>query len=205
MSEGFLSRWSRRKEAVREGKPVAPEPLVPPPQPSPGGGGSQVQTPLPPQGERGGGASAEPPPTLDDVQSLTPEADFSRFVAPDVPPDVKNAALKKLFADPHFNAMDGLDVYIDDYSKPDPLPPAMLRQLAGARFLKLFDDEEAQQQQEQEQQGRVVADDPPAQTVAQSAQGAPAVPPPNHHAHDADLRLQQDHAPGRPGPGHGTE
>jgi hypothetical protein len=40
-----------------------------------------------------------------------------------VAPEVKNAAFKKLFADPHFNVMDGLDIYIDDYSKPDPLPP----------------------------------------------------------------------------------
>ena len=44
--------------------------------------------------------------------------------------------MKKLFADPHFNVMDGLDTYIDDYAKPDPIPPAMLRQLASAKFLK---------------------------------------------------------------------
>jgi hypothetical protein len=31
---------------------------------------------------------------------------------------VKNAAMKKLFADPHFNVMDRLDIYIDDYSSP---------------------------------------------------------------------------------------
>jgi hypothetical protein len=37
---------------------------------------------------------------------------------------VRNAALKKLFTDPHFNVMDGLDVYIDDYGKPDPCRPA---------------------------------------------------------------------------------
>jgi hypothetical protein len=37
--------------------------------------------------------------------------------------------------------MDGLDTYIDDYSKPDPLPASMARQLASAKFLKLFDDE----------------------------------------------------------------
>ena len=37
--------------------------------------------------------------------------------------------MKKLFADPHFNVMDGLDTYIDDYGKPDPIPQSMLRQL----------------------------------------------------------------------------
>ena len=30
--------------------------------------------------------------------------------------------MKKLFSDPHFNVMDGLDTYIDDYGKPDPIP-----------------------------------------------------------------------------------
>jgi hypothetical protein len=48
--------------------------------------------------------------------------------------DVRNAAVKKLFADPHFNVMDRLDIYIDDYSQPDPLPAAMLRQMVSARF-----------------------------------------------------------------------
>jgi hypothetical protein len=58
-----------------------------------------------------------------------------------VAPDVKNAAVKKLFADPHFNVMDRLDIYIDDYSQPDPLPMAMLRQMVSAKTLGLFDDE----------------------------------------------------------------
>jgi len=35
--------------------------------------------------------------------------------------------------------MDGLDIYIDDYSKPDPLPAALARQLVSAQFMKLFD------------------------------------------------------------------
>ena len=129
-----------------------------------------------------------PPPTLEDVQSLTPQSDFTRFTRPDVAPDVKNAAMKKLFADPHFNQMDGLDVYIDDYCKPDPLPMSMARQLASARFLKLFEEKE-----EETPQGREVADNPTAPSVAQSDPDA-----------DPDLRLQQDHAPGPAGPGQGT-
>jgi hypothetical protein len=46
-----------------------------------------------------------------------------------------------MFGDPHFNVMDGLDTYIDDYSKPDPIPAAMLRQLNQAKDLLLFEDE----------------------------------------------------------------
>jgi len=70
---------------------------------------------------------------------LTRDSDFSRFVAPGVDGQVKNAALKKLFGDPRFNVMDGLDTYIDDYSKPDPLPLASIRKMAQAAFLGLVE------------------------------------------------------------------
>src|SRR5881275_1928842 len=145
MAEGFLGRWSQRKDAVRKGKEIAPEPpqdierREPPPQPSPGAGGSLVSSPPPlGEGEGGGAPAQEPPPTLEDTQSLTKDSDFKPFLRPDVAPEVKNAALKKLFSDPHFNTMDGLDTYIGDYNTPDPLPESMLRQMASAKFLGLF-------------------------------------------------------------------
>ena len=50
--------------------------------------------------------------------------------------------MKKLFSDPHFNVMDGLDTYIDDYGKPDPIPLSMLRRMNQAAVLGLFDDED---------------------------------------------------------------
>lgn len=86
-------------------------------------------------------APAPPPPTLAEAEALTPQSDFARFVKSDVDPQVKNLAMKKLFADPHFNIMDGLDTYIDDYNTPDPLPRSILRQLVQARTLGLLDDE----------------------------------------------------------------
>jgi hypothetical protein len=91
--------------------------------------------------------TAPPPPTLDEVKALTPASDFSRFVAPGVDAEVKNAAMKKLFADPHFNVMDGLDTYIEDYGRADPIPKAMLRQMVQARVLGLLDDELEEQPQ----------------------------------------------------------
>lgn len=133
---GFLSRWSRRKAEVRHGGVVAEAPLVPsvppvvPPVP--------VVAPAPPAVA----ASAPPAPTLADAAQLTPASDFTRFVARGVDPSVKNAALKTLFTDPHFNVMDGLDTYIEDYGLPDPIPLAMLRQMAQAKVLGLFADEE---------------------------------------------------------------
>jgi hypothetical protein len=132
----------------------------------------------------------EPPaPTLEDVSRLTPQSDFGRFVRPGVDPAVKNAALKTLFSDPHFNLMDGLDTYIDDYGKPDPLPPGMLRQMAQSHFLRLFDDEPG-----------VSAPAPlgPVAPAAHAQQVPPAqstTPPPEPTGpldENADLRLQPD-------------
>ena len=140
----FFSRWSRRKAELREAAAVpgpvaqanaAPAPVVAelpqapaqPLQPTP------AAPPAPP--------AAPPAPTLADVDALTTQSDYTRFVARDVSPEVKQAALKKLFTDPHFNVMDGLDTYIDDYGKPDPLPPGMLRKMAQSQLLGLFDHE----------------------------------------------------------------
>lgn len=210
MADGFLGRWSRRKLDVREGKAVEAEPAVQPepsPQPSPasGGGSPDTASPLGGEGGREGPATpapTEPPPTLEDVQSLTPASDFKRFVAPDVAPEVKNAALKKLFTDPHYNTMDGLDVYIDDYSKPDPLPESMLRQMASAKFLGLFREEEPPA--EAAAAPGASTEGLPPETVAQSEApptdpASPEVP----HA-DPDLRLQQDDAAEGGEPGHGA-
>src|SRR6188508_2544949 len=52
-----------------------------------------------------------------------------RFMQPDIDPGLRQSALKTLFQDPRFNVMDGLDVYIDDYSKPDPLPEGWLEKM----------------------------------------------------------------------------
>jgi hypothetical protein len=212
MADGFLGRWAKRKEAVRQGKEVAEEPVkvadavptVPPPQPSPNRGGSELQQVQPPAA-----AESPPAPTLQDTESLTPASDFRRFVQPDVAPEVRNAAMKKLWADPHFNVMDGLDIYIGDYNKPDPIPPEMLRQLAGAKFLNLFkEEEEAEEKARQEAAKaptmREAADAPAAETVAQSSSRTEqALPPAEDHA-DPDLRLQQDDAPGPESPGAGS-
>jgi len=138
MTDGFLGRWSRRKQDVREGKPVE-EP--PPPAPAPAMA-AQIAAPVPVSAPaEAAPASEPPPPTLADAQALTPASDFKPFVSRAVSPEVRNLAMKKLFADPHFNVMDGLDIYIDDYTQPDPLPAGMLRQMASAHAMGFFDDE----------------------------------------------------------------
>jgi len=83
-----------------------------------------------------------PAPELPSLESLKGLAsDYKPFMQPEVDAATRGAALKNLFSDPHFNQMDGLDVYIDDYSKVEPLPSPMLRVLNQVKHLGLFDDE----------------------------------------------------------------
>ena len=155
--DGFFSRWSRRKAedtaqaqaAERAARPAVPTSPSVPASRLPAGAGSADSTGVAAKGADAqadpvpGTAPASPPsgPTLDDVRSLNADSDFKPFVGRAVAPDVRNAAMKKLFADPHFNVMDGLDIYIDDYTQPDPLPASMLKQMASAKFLRLVEDE----------------------------------------------------------------
>jgi hypothetical protein len=125
--EGFLRRWARVKATGAEAAVEAPRPAAPP-APIVEVVPPSVQTIAPAQGE-----PAQPAPTLIDAARLTSDSDFSAFVSPHVGQDVRRLALKKLFADPHFNVLDRLDMYMDDYNKPDPVSAAMLAALDHAR------------------------------------------------------------------------
>jgi hypothetical protein len=121
-----LKRWSRRKlEAARAETPPRDAPpetvatAAPPPQPT------QAAGPVP--------QNAEAP--LPPIESLTIDSEFAAFFKPGVAEATKRAALKQLFRDPRFNIMDGLDVYIDDYTQPDPISPEMMKQLLHTRHI----------------------------------------------------------------------
>ena len=160
--DGFLSRWSRRKVQARSGEALPPE--APAPE-KPRASTPALATPQsisavsqPPDGHGlpvpSKDASSQQPdtvspaavqaplPTMQDVMALTKESDYSAFVQPGVDPTVRNAAFKKLFSDPFFNEMDGLDIYIDDYSQPNPLPMSLARKLTSAKVLNLFETPE---------------------------------------------------------------
>jgi hypothetical protein len=126
----FLRRWSRRKQDAAA---------------------QAAEKPPAPAGEA---------PALPSPDSLTFESDFKAFMQAKVEESVKRAALKKLFSDPRFNVMDGLDTYIDDYSKDDPIPAAMLAGLQHSRST-LFGREEERPKEQTE---------PEKQDVAQAAE-----------------------------------
>ena len=147
--EGFLRRWSRQKIEAREAPPAPPAEPV-----------------------RKAAAEA-PAPVLPPVEELTIDSDFSGFFHPKVGEDVRRSALRKLFSDPHFNVMDGLDTYIDDYSKSEPLPAAMLASLKQAQRIL----EWAAETEEQAQARRK------GLAAAEATQAAPeSLPPPEDTA-----------------------
>lgn len=180
--EAFLSRWARRKQQVKSGELPPPEP---PPQVAPALPGAPVKAEQPAQPPTDAPNNEAPPlPTLEDVAALTRESDYARFLQPGVDNGVKQAAMKKLFfSDPHYNVMDGLDVYIGDYNTPDPLPASMLRQMVQAKFLGLFDDEEEEKK------------NPTLAEASTDGAARPDAPPLTASAHeDPDLQLQPDDA-----------
>lgn len=155
--EPFLSRWSRRKlEASEKSEAAAPaeRPDAAPPAPA--------------------ASAAAPEP----VQAKT--AEYREFFDPQVDEKLRRVALKNLFSDPHFNRMDGLDTYIDDYSIADPIPDAMLRQLKQAKELLLFDEEK---------KGEGAG--PAADTALPAGDTASGAPPaaPDDSASDCDGRV----------------
>ena len=232
MSDHFFSRWSRRKQGLETPEPVQSKTDNSPAvavggqaklsshtADSPAANAANTKAPEPT-------AERPPLPTLDDARALTPSSDFQPFMQQGVAADVRNTAVKKLFTDPHFNVMDGLDIYIGDYNTPDPLPPGMLQKMVGAQFLNLFPPS---QDATPEPANAVAAkgdlaptrenpDESPAlpegsANVAQSPQSlespdlqhTAAQTPPTAPEHDhPDLQLQPNHAPSSPSPGQST-
>jgi hypothetical protein len=126
--EKFLSRWSRLKRHTKVAEADSAETA------DLAQGAESTAAPL--QRQEKVARAESVPPQLPPVDELTLDSDFRGFFHPKVDEIVKRAALKKLFSDPHFNVMDGLDTYIDDYSISDPLPAEMLAQMKSAQ--KIF-------------------------------------------------------------------
>jgi len=147
--EPFLSRWARKKEEARQAPPPAKQEAD----------------------------AKSPAPELPPVESLTPDSDYRAFFHPKVNEDVRRAALKKLFSDPRFNVMDGLDTYIDDYSKTEPIPPAMMAMMKSAQDILRWareDKEELERNEAQRAAAKQKALEPPAAPPVAGESQAPA-------------------------------
>lgn len=152
--DSFLARWSRRKHAERRGEAQPAEPPAPPAAPA-------AATPAPAQPQCAQAPTELPP--VDSLQGIASE--YKDFMRPEVDAATRSAALKKLFFDPHFNQMDGLDVYIDDYTKYEPLTPSALRLLNQGRYLGLFEEEKKTEPQAPQLAQTAQADGVPSPTA----------------------------------------
>ena len=146
--EAFLSRWSRKKEEARSAPP-----------PVPAGKAADPESPA---------------PELPSVDKLSIDSDFQPFFHPKVDEDVRRAALKKLFGDPRFNVMDGLDVYIDDYSKTEPIPPEMMAGLRQAQNILQWAKEDTEERERKEREKERQASGEPARAIEPPASSAEA-------------------------------
>ncbi len=176
----FLSRWSRRKTEARQAE-AEPKPAEAPVAPASAGLPPETEAAVP-AATAGGAAPASLPP-LDSLNGVA--SDYSEFLKPDVDESLRRGALKQLFRDPHFNVMDGLDIYIDDYTKEDPIPDAMLKALNHAQGL-IFDREDSPAEAEPQ--------------LAAGAAGEPAAALPEAGAGEPQDEGQKDIAPAQPKP-----
>ena len=123
-SEPFsLKRWSQRKRAAARTETTRPSPSQAPVAEDPAAAIATTEVGTPDAMPE---TAALPP-----VDSLTFDSDFSAFMQPKIDPGTQRAALRKLFSDPSFNVMDGLDIYVGDYTQPDPMPAGMLEKLSA--------------------------------------------------------------------------
>ncbi|MCA3352524.1 MAG: DUF3306 domain-containing protein [Roseomonas sp.] len=123
-NEGFLSRWSRRKRAVVEGR-APEEPTLPAPL--------EAKPEAPP---------AEPeddfdPNSLPSIDSLTIESDFKAFLHRKVPLELRSAALRRAWSlDPAIRDFIGPADYAWDFNAPDGVPGFALE--LGGDAMKLL-------------------------------------------------------------------
>lgn len=116
--ERFVSRWSRLKRGAASTAAAAKD--VP-----------------------AKAAPAGPAPALPPVESLTPQSDFSAFMGERVEDSLRRAALKKLFADPHFNIPDAFEPFSGDWTVGETISGEMLAGLNQARSVLYREEDKA--------------------------------------------------------------
>ncbi|MEL4410799.1 DUF3306 domain-containing protein [Shewanella algae] len=148
---GFLSRWALRKQQVQDGETPIDEPLqdVPP----------QAEVVAEAEPETQAALETLPETESQEEKLLTAEdlpdpsgievgGSFASFMAKNVDPAVKTAALRTLWKQPHFNEIDGLLEYALDYSNQPKLTAEASAELAKKVFRHVLEKEEPEEAEE---------------------------------------------------------
>jgi hypothetical protein len=129
-ADEFFARWAKRKSDAPRDPAIAPAPDADSETAATKAvaDAGQIENSI-------DDSKARQLPSLEDVANLGHDSDYSVFMARGVDEAVKRSAMKKLFTNPHFNIMDGLDIYIGDYNKFEPITPEILAALNHAKAL----------------------------------------------------------------------
>lgn len=129
-TEGIsLSRWSRLKRAAADEQAavatVRAEAVVA------SAASEKHNDRLSPNGPVDADSTSNEYAELPPISTISLAEDFTPFMQAKVPQALKQQALKALFKEPHFNVMDGLDIYIDDYTVFEPISPEVMATLSS--------------------------------------------------------------------------
>ncbi|QYK01473.1 DUF3306 domain-containing protein [Shewanella psychrotolerans] len=139
---GLLARWNLRRQKVQQEEQA--EQLSEQE--------SQVEASAPTTDRANEVSAAEPTEEkvltaedLPDPEKIEVGGSFASFMAENVDPDAKNAALRALWKQPHYSEIDGLLEYALDYTNQPKLSAEVSAELAKKVFRHLVkDDEQAQ-------------------------------------------------------------
>jgi len=120
--EGFVSRWSRRKQQVakEESAQELQETDV---------SDKDVVSDIDPEilkAEKLEALNKLTDEDMPDIETLNEDSDFSGFMSTGVSEALRSMALKKLFMGKSYNIRDGLDEYDGDYTKFEKMPSTMV-------------------------------------------------------------------------------
>lgn len=163
---GFLGRWSRLKQESRAKAPdAAPPPLAADP---PAGVPAAAE---PPREEKEPSREEEKkekpfdPAELPAVESLGKDSDYSMFLRPEVPGELRQQALRRLWAsDPVLAAPDPCDMHNLDYNNVPTFPGGIKSLFRVGRGML-----DALESVKEEAAAAPAADDPEARTTREAA------------------------------------
>ena len=167
--EGFLTRWSRRKEAVREGEEGVPEPFA-----------EEQAAALPAEVTKDQPVEEIAPEDLPDIETMDKDSDYKAFMKTGVPPDLQRQALARLWrSDPALANLDELLDYGENFATEGKIVGALKTAYqVGSGYLKQEED-----------------DDPPVAELASDEDGATApeaVEPETESVGDAGLQVEEE-------------
>ncbi|GLP97549.1 DUF3306 domain-containing protein [Paraferrimonas sedimenticola] len=150
MSEGFLSRWSKRRELVEQEEQEL-EQAKAAEEAAAEAQSEQAETP----------EEAEGAVELPDPDSIEEGGSFAAFMGADVDQETRNQALRKLWQQPQYQEIDNMAEYALDYSNQPLLSAEESLELVEKVYRHVVKDEEPEEEMLADAEGEA-SDEPTA-------------------------------------------